>query len=222
MNVTIASAWRDSAHRVDRYRQQVRALDAHARGALMIDVLAVHGDSTDDTERALVLAGFRTVACHLGTPRYGSTEQPERMVALSKVGNAIFNAVQPDCDVLVYVESDLIWDAHTIGSLIDMAARQDGGFDVFAPLIFAGDCFYDVWGFRKNGSRFAPFAPYHSELDHTGLTEVDSVGSCLVMRGDVARACRIRNNYCLVGWCEDARAHDFRVAVHPGFRVKHP
>jgi hypothetical protein len=126
---------------------------------------------------------------------------------------------EPGSDV--YVESDLIWGAGAIWTLIDMALNRESGFDVFAPMIFAGDYFYDVWGYRKNGSRFTPQPPYHPDLVN-GLTEVDSVGSCLVMRAEVAEVCRIRNDYALVGWCEDARAHGYKIAVHPNLKVYHP
>lgn len=227
MNIVIGSAFRNSAHYVPRYLDQVAQLKKHAGPKHSIRVIAVEGDSSDNTEGALMLSSMakhitmQVVKHEHGQPWFGSTENTERLKALSQVGNAIFNSVRDSDDVLVYVESDLLWDFHTIGSLIDMAERRDGGFDVFAPMVFAGSFFYDIWGFRKNGERFVPMKPYHIGME-IGLTEVDSVGSCLVMRGEIARKCRIRNDYCLVGWCEDARANGYRIAVHPDFVVRHP
>jgi len=55
-----------------------------------------------------------------------------------------------------------------------------------------------------------------------GLTEVDSVGSCLVMQAFAARTCRVRDENCLVGWCVDARAQGYKIAVHSSYTVKHP
>lgn len=223
MKIAIGSAFRNMAWRLGDYFTRVEALRQHAGPDHTVRVIAVEGDSKDDTYNALRAVGPSVTVhkCSHGGPVYGSTEAPERMRALSRVGNAIFNGVNDDDDVLVYVESDLIWDPHTIGSLIDMAVRRDGGYDVFAPLVFAGLSFYDVWGFRKDGARFAPFPPYHSGLAPTGLTEVDSAGSCLVMRAEVARTIRITNDYCLAGWCEAARGKGYRIAVHPEFRIQH-
>jgi len=224
VNIAVGSAFRNSAWRLGQYLARVQALRDHAGRDHVVRVIAVEGDSKDNTYELLRTAGplVSVRKCSHGGPIYGSTERPERMKALSRVGNAIFEAVREDDDVLVYIESDLLWDPHTIGSLIDMAIRRDGGYDVFAPLVFAGLSFYDVWGFRKDGARFAPFPPYHSGLAKTGLTEVDSVGSCLVMRGDVARDVRIENEHCLVGWCESARSKGYRIATHAEFRITHP
>jgi hypothetical protein len=227
VNIVVGSAFRNSAYRLRGYFDRVLALARHAGPEHTVTVIAAEGDSTDGTRAAL--CGWRSpqvslhiVPCDHGGRWFGSTEEKDRMVALSSVGNAIFDAVPETADVLVYVESDLIWDAHTIGTLIDMALRQEEDFDVLAPLVFAGECFYDVWGFRDlTGARFGPFKPYSSQL-RAGLTEVSSVGSCLVMRGAVARSVRIRNDYCLVGWCEEARALGYRIGVHPGLRIAHP
>ncbi len=103
-----------------------------------------------------------------------------------------------------------------------MAHSRAGGYDVFAPLIFAGPHFYDIFAYRKNGERFIPFPPYHIGIEPHKLCEMDSVGSCLVMRGEVARAIRIENDNCLIGWCDNARAHGYKIAVHPDFAVRHP
>lgn len=227
MQIVIGSAWRNSAHRAQRYMSQVVALAVHAGVDHRVRVLAVEGDSKDATREALTAAAaaiglpLQLETLNHGGPWFGSTEAPERLRALSRVGNKVFESVAADDDVLVYVESDLVWDAHTIGTLIDRAARRDGGFDVFAPLVFAGGNFYDVWGFRGlDFTRFAPFPPYHNSL-RGELTEVSSAGSCLVMRGEIARAIRITNDYCLVGWCEQARKAGYRIAVDPTFRVSH-
>jgi len=225
MNIVVGSLWRDSSRNVPRYVGQVDALKRHVGTGHHVRVIAAEGDSTDGTAQMLLrqLWDLQLVDVSNGEPRYGSTEQPERMAALSKIGNSIFFSVRPDDDVLVYVESDLIWDPHTIGSLIDAAMEQKDDFDVFAPLVFAGKDFYDVWGFRgMDGQRFAPFAPYHSSLRPTGFTEVSSVGSCLVMRRRVAVTVHPMVSNALVEWCGNARAQRFHIAVWADFKVRHP
>ena len=219
--VAVGSAFRNARHYLPRYFAQVAQLAEHLYPSCSVRVIAAEGDSVDGTRECLRGVGAEVVACDHGQPWFGSTEAPERFAALSRVGNAVFGAVRESDDVLVYVESDLVWTASTVKALVNMALSRRDGFDVFAPLIFAGANFYDVWAFRKNGARFGPFPPYHPEVNGQ-LTEVDSAGSCLVMRAEVARRCRIRNNYCLVGWCEDARVNGYRIAVDPLLRVEHP
>jgi hypothetical protein len=221
MNIVIGSAFRNATHYLSRYFRQVQALREHLDPMHTVRVIGIEGDSTDGTREVLKQYDLELVQHDHGKKWFGSTEEPERFVEISKIANLIFDHVKPTDDVLVFVESDLIWDAHTISSLVDMALRRNGEFDVFAPMIFAGENFYDVWGFRRDGERFSPFPPFHRLFQH-GLMQVDSAGSCLVMRREVAQQCRIKNDYCLVGWCEDATAHGFTIAMDSRFRVHHP
>jgi hypothetical protein len=226
VRIALGSAFRNMAGAPLRgYVEQMADLrDALRAKGHVLRWIAVEGDSYDATrqqmrehsERLLVASEF--ITRNHGGPHYSSTEAPERMKALSYVGNGILESVHEEDDVLVYVESDLLWTPSTILRLIDQLAQ---GIDVIAPLIFAGECFYDVWAFRKNGSRFAPFAPYHSDLGD-GLTTVDSAGSCLVMRAEVARQCRIINDEALVGFCRDVWSKGFGIYCDPRERVLHP
>jgi len=159
----------------------------------------------------------RIVEYSHGRPEFGSTEAPERFEHLSRVGNTILENIPHDIDVVVYVESDLIWDADTILRLMEKLTRE---IDIISPLVFAGEAFYDIYAFRKGGKRFSPFPPYHPKLK--GLTEVDSVGSCLVMKGDVVRKVRIPPGQVLVGFCNAARKAGFRVWADPSEIVRHP
>jgi hypothetical protein len=228
MQVVIGSAFRGSVYYLPRYFGQViRLREILKRQGHTLRLIAAEGDSVDRTRESLVryadshqLPIELLDTSHHG-PWFGSTEAPSRLAALSKVGNAIFDAVKSSDDVLVYVESDLVWEPGVIVILIEQAIRRDHEYDVFSPLVFAGQYFYDIWAFRKNGERFTPFPPYHPSLNG-GLTAVDSVGSCLVMQAEVARTCRIRDDYCLVGWCEDARSKGYRIAVCSDLKIHHP
>lgn len=225
MRIAIGSAFRNCGDIVLPYLDRVVGICKRMRNDT-IRVIAAEGDSVDDTKTLLKRGAFgrglwlEHIDVTHGLRQFGSTEEPERMVALSKIGNAIFNAVRPEDDVLVYVESDLHWYPEVIVELVHDALQRTCGFDVFSPLVMAGEAFYDIWGFRKDGKRFSPFAPHFPGLLESEYFAVDSVGSCLVMRAEVARACRIRNDYCLVGWCEDARAQGFRIAVRPSLQVR--
>jgi GT2 family glycosyltransferase len=226
MNVVVGSLFRNSsgAH-IRRYMNQVQALMLTFDGT--VRVLAVEGDSTDDTQQHLrdqaELRGIHLelVVCNHGGPVYGSTEATERMAALSKVGNCLLDHVRPDDDVLVYVESDLVWQAETVVKLIEQVMAERPA-DIIAPMVFADTAFYDIWAFRKNGKRFGPFFPYHDDAPRNGLVEMDSVGSCLVMPGSVARRIRMRNGGALVDLCADARAKGYKIAANLDMKVYHP
>ncbi len=228
MNVVVGSAFRDSqGEQILRYRDQTRALAKHLTSlGFGFRIIAAEGDSTDNTRRFLRnhLVGpwnenLDLVDATHGGPKFGSTEQPERMAALTKVGNTILEAVKEDDDILLYVESDLIWDVPTAMSLINLVQL---GTDVVAPMVFAGEMFYDVYAFRKNGERFYGLPPYHPELKPEGLTEVDSVGSCLAMKAKIAREIRMPPGGVLVGWCDEARKAGYKINVASQLRIQHP
>ncbi len=229
MNVVIGSAFRNMGGRVDRYFRQACALKEHIGPDHAVRVIAVEGDSLDATAAELARAAERWQIpvdireyCH-GQPQFASTEEPARLKMLSGVCNEVFAGVREDDDVLLYVESDLIWQPHDVGSCIDAARERRGGFDVVAPMIWAGQEFYDIWAFRGlDGERFGPFAPYHSSLNGHGLAEVGSVGSCLAMRAEVAAKVRVGDDNALVGWCAEARKQGYRLAVATDFGVNHP
>lgn len=241
--VCIGSAFRNSSGvQIRRYFSQVEALRA-ALGAGGIDLFLglVEGDSRDSTRRDLEHAmgpyrGSLLDRSH-GGPVYGSTEQPERFRALQGVGNGILESCPGDVDALVYVESDLLWDAATIVSLLERLDK--GRVDCVAPLIMAGNHFYDVFAFRGlDGGRFAPFKPYHREAGEAGaveddsapagvklpggILEVSSAGSCLVMRAEMAWTCRVPPEDGLVGFCRDARSQGYRIWADFDRIVRHP
>lgn len=226
MNVVIGSAFRNMAGRVDQYFAQVAAL----KQALIkhpLRVIAVEGDSTDAT-----LAGLARGATEVdvpidirihdhGHPPFASTEAEERMAALTGVSEEIFAGLTDDDDVLIYVESDLIWGPRTMLGLIDILTEEDG-VDVVAPLVKAGNAFYDIWAFRKDGERFhSGPEPYHAAATPP-LTEVDSAGSCLVMRAETGREVRYARRGALVAWCEAARTLGNRIWVAHDLVIRHP
>ena len=228
MNVAIGSAFRNSAgEQVTTYLNQVAGLAHHLKPYSTLRVIAVEGDSADDTRAALASGAVaRRLDLDLRTHNhgqrwFGSTEEGDRLAALSGVANEVFAGVRETDDALIYVESDLLWDPFTITSLMDAAVHRRDGFDVVSPLVFAGSRFYDIWGFRKDGDRFSPLPPYHAGLDG-GITEIDSAGSCLVMRGEVARVVRVEDGRALIGWCAAARARQFRLGVMAELRIQHP
>lgn len=224
--VAIGSAFRNSAGaQIERYFTQVRKLsrDLRERGDSLY-VISVEGDSTDNTIRELDahLEDMHSVRIshNHGGPWFGSTEAPARFEALQGVGNAILNAVPITVEVFIYVESDLVWASEVILDLIDRVRINN--CDVVAPMVFAGDLFYDIFAFRKDGQRFNPTPPFHPGIIPRELTEIDSAGSCLVMRGAVARMCRIPAEDGLVGFCRNVREANYKIWLDFDRMVRHP
>jgi hypothetical protein len=236
--VVMLSAFRNSLKsHLDRYFRQASAYrDALKERGWEFRLALVEGDSlTPDTWNGIISrAQFHDLTCRLeiadhGGPEFGSVVSEERFKALSFVGNKMLSLVEPEDDIVVYVESDLIWRPETLLHLGSQSLELN--LDIVSPLVFAGENFYDVWAFRGlDGSHFAPFKPYHSSLavdfvtrgNRSGLTQLSSVGSCLVMKAWIARECRIIDNECLVGFCRDARNKGHRIWIDSRVSVNHP
>ena len=224
MKLAIGSAFRNASGNVTAYMRRIRALRSLLGNDVWIRLIAGEGDSVDNTRSELAIQAnasclpIHFVECSHGGRVFGSTEEPDRLAALSTVLNAIVTGVEEEDDLFFYVEQDLLWEPQALRDLIVRHYEAD----VLAPLVMAGECFYDVWGFRLNGDRFSPFFPFHRRLDHVSgrVLEVDSIGSCALMSGRVAREIRVQNGNAFVGWCEAAKAAGYRIGVVPNIIVR--
>ena len=239
--------FRNSSRYLDRYGAQCAALrDALQERGDTLRLIVAEGDSTDDTPVMLpkVLQEHHGLTATIlkvdhGGPEYGSVNSPERWAQIALVCNVIlekFAKARPKPEAFIWVESDLIWDAPTmlalLGHLIATDPHPDGsvkpGVDVACPLCYAkskeNGIVYDIWGMRKDGVWFNSSRPYHQALVgwQGGLVELDSSGSCLVMRGEVAAQSRFAPEDAIVGWCRDMRAKGFRLWLDPALYVVHP
>lgn len=231
MKVTVASAFRNSAGRqIDRWARQIADLDFLLDDP--VSVLACEGDSWNDTREQLDRVGgrfssFRLVDVSHGGPLFGSVESPVRMRQLSGVLNTAFSHVPLDCDVLIWVESDLIWDARVLLDLSLYVNLCDKPI-VVAPMTMAASSNYDIWGCRlldgRRTSSLPPFLPADYVDAHSSgqLVEMSSVGSCVAMAGEIARKARIKDENALVGFCADVRAHGWKVYMDPHLKIQHP
>lgn len=229
MRVALGSMFRNAAGYVDRYFDQIAALRAALPAlseSVTLRLILAEGDSTDSTYAALLA---RAMADNVdadifkrehGGPTFGSVEDAQRWRQISYVMDGVLERIPERTDVFVWVESDLVWDAATLTLLIDHV-RQ--GRDAVAPLsLMRGGGMYDTWGHRKNGQRFSVSPPYHPEVG-TELTTLDSAGSCIVTRGDIARQTRcLPVEDGIVGWCTDIRAKGYTLWLDPRVAVVHP
>lgn len=235
MNVVIASIFRDSASYLDRYVAQVTGLrDALAGRGDALRAVWGEGDSIDRTavhlaekarKRALT---FDLLDVSHGGAKFGSVNVEQRWRQISYCCNLVLHAIPDSADVVVYVESDLIWSPDTIISLIDRLTGSQ--MDAIAPMSMAyGETptrFYDVWGFRSGGVCFQPYAPFHDALQQRTpgmLVKLDSAGSCIVMTGAVARSARFSPpEEGIVGFGHDLNAKGFLLWLDPDQTVWHP
>lgn len=224
MNVAVISCFRNATAYIPRYFDQVGALaKALAARGDWLSLLLGYGDSADGTGEMLFEEAQFNISAHLvdvshGGPVFGSIEHPQRFKQLAYAGNKLLDYIPADADIVGIVESDLIWDAATIVRLIDHLQYCEA----IAPMIMDGpDSFYDVWGFRRNGVRFTKTRPFHPELNGQVL-KVDSAGSVLFMRGDLARLARFTDGEAIVGLCKEIYQYGGRIWLDPAATVTHP
>lgn len=225
MNITLCSAFRNAAGYLRRYFDQVDAFDTllyHEGHGL--DLIWGEGDSTDDTLKTLQAATYRfpakIVDCTHGGPAYGSIESGARFRQLAHVGNTIWAAIPDVSDAVIYVESDLIWAPGVLLGLLEHLAE----YPAVAPMILDSppkQTFYDVWGFRRLGLRFTKRLPYHPDIVAGEMLKMDSAGSCLALRGELARRVHFPED-CFVGLCRLLHEQGGDLWLDPDLKVWHP
>lgn len=225
-NVTILSCFRNAAGaQIARYFAQIDSLVCllSKRGDTLQLVLG-YGDSDDGTEADLYEeASHRMIETVLlgvdhGGPHFGSIEHPERFRQLAYVGNQLLSCVLRSADVVGIVESDLIWEAQV---LIDLMAHLQF-CEAIAPMVMDGpNSFYDVYAYRKDGVRFTKTPPFHRGVNGS-VVKVDSAGSVLFMRGDLARLVRFPEEDVIVGLCRRIYELGGAIFLDPSLSVFHP
>lgn len=226
MNITLCSSFRTSTGYLPRYLSQCHDLDTllyHAGHRLSF--IWAEGDSTDSTQKMLHAARWRfksvIVDATHGGPRFESIVSVRRFAQLAYVANKVWELLPTDADVVVWAESDLIWEPAMMVRLIDRLAEVP----CVAPMIMDGPTsFYDTFCFRRNGVQLTKQPPYHSDFESAngGLLEMDSIGSIVAMRGEVARAVYVPVEDVLVGTCRMIRENGGSVWLDTGAKCFHP
>jgi hypothetical protein len=224
VNVAIGSIFRNSEPYAVRYARQVIGL-VSAVPQHNFRLLLSEGDSSDRTWELLneLFPGCVEKREHHG-PLFGSVDNSVRWKQSSWVWEEVLARIKPDDDAFIYLESDLIWEPATMFRLLDQLVA---GVDVVCPMCWSNGRHYDTWGLRGiDGVCFGSFYPYHSCLlkkSPSGLYPISSAGSCLVMRGEVARNCHFVPDYlAVVGFCQNAREHGYKLWLDPRLGVNHP
>jgi hypothetical protein len=85
-----------------------------------------------------------------------------------------------------------------------------------------GDRFYDVWGYRKDGEPFKPFAPFYDDYDGVHPTQIDSSGSCFMLAPEAAPLVHFSPVDCILGIGRTLNEHGFGLWLDPTVEVMHP
>ncbi len=232
MIVQIGSIVRDASEYLNRYFTQVQELQRalFARGD-SVQVAIAEGDSVDDTwdmlrmhqalEEYVHVTPPRLIKYDLAGQKFGSVNVPQRWANIARTWNMLLDEIQNEpFDVFIYVEADLIWQPETMLALIADLAYVDA----VAPMsMHQSGYFYDTWGHRAGGLNFSNNPPYHPRLPDVKpgqLMQLDSAGSCKVMRAKVARQCRLAESDAMMG--HDIYKNGFSLWLDPEQKVIHP
>lgn len=228
MNITLCSSFRTSVSYLPRYLRQIADLDTllyHAGHRLSF--IWAEGDSTDSTQKMLHAARWRfkatIVDANHGGPRFESIVSVRRFAQLAYVANKVWELLPTDADVVVWAESDLIWEPAMMVRLINRLREVP----CVGPMVMdspPANTYYDVHVHRRSGQQFTKQPPYHPDVPgaNGGLLEMDSVGSIIAMRGDVARAVYVPVEDVLVGTCRMIRELGHKIYLDTGAVCFHP
>lgn len=147
----------------------------------------------------------------------------ERSTSWARACNlALEESMLTQGDYTLWVESDLSFPCDLIELLLE--PNQD----IVAPIVMLGKLFYDSWGFRDlSGRRINNLRELEAlPLGPGLLTELSSVGSCLLFRSSLlTQGVRLPAGYengLLVGFCLAARTKGARVFCRHDAVVVHP
>lgn len=217
----VASVFRNSTGYVDRYCAQVEALRAHTD----VTVIAVEGDSDDETYKMLCDTDFFVFKAEHGGPMFPSIDDPRRWRQLAAVCNiamiAATRLAAPD-DVVCYVESDLIWAPETLLTLAEDLTRVPAVAPMSMIVEDGEERFYDGYGYRRNGRCFDYQAPYCDDWDSEALIPIDSSGSCFVTLGQYLPVINFSPVTCILAVGESLRENGIQLYLDPTVAVHHP
>jgi hypothetical protein len=236
MIVTLCSAFRNNAHRVTPYFQQVEGLAKLLEPqGIRITLVLGYGDSHDTTGEVLYeRAGFSTlgtllVNCTHGGKAFGSIVNADRFRQLAYVAGRMWESVPQGADAVGLVDGDLAWEPETLAALVGHLQKVPA----IAPMVMhqsdpglyagVGPFFYDTFAFKRYGVNFTNEPPYHADLAKCdGLVSMDSAGGCLLVRGKLAEGLQWRRENLVVGICEQIQARGGSIWLDPRLQVYHP
>lgn len=225
--VALGSMFRDSTSYLPRYFEQVEALRTmlEDRGD-RLRVIAIENDSADETwemiDRWLFghFADGVLVKVHDDCPYFPSVDRPERWRHHAWVQNHVLEELDDTDDVLVYVESDLVWTPDDLCALVDKAKDNQAWTAAVFYREYGGH-WYDSWGTSVDGANFFGSYPYHPKYTGEPM-QIDTCASVLACPAKLARETRFSPVDAFKGWARDIYAHGGEVWLDPSVAVLHP
>jgi len=224
--IIVASCFRDSTPYLERHRDQIERFRKLSHEPVY--VIAVEGDSTDDTYDRLKEMEYtdEVLKVEHGGQRYGSVVHPLRWRQLAACGNVALCAatrVSEPGDRFVYVESDLVWEPETI---MQMTEAVGWNYHAIAPMSMALNeaRFYDIWGHMKDGRPFHAHPPYYdgwAPYAHD-LVPIDTAGSCFVLDSEALPVVEFSSHDCIRGIGRTLAGHGKQLWLDPTAVVYHP
>lgn len=192
MKIAIYSLFRDNAGPyIDQYFH--RLVDQRFPKE-RLRLYLVEGDSIDNTYQHLlenanwaIKRNLRTQVYTIktGSPRYGSVVDQNRFDTLNQTANVALDAISEDkwATHILLLESDLLFSEDLVEKLSQFLLRDQPSsiyenyyHNAVAPSVYAGENFYDVWGFiHQDGT---PVGPEYKPQNIT--YQMQSVGSCVL------------------------------------------
>ena len=220
--INLCSAIRQGSSYARSFFHQVKALTELDYELKSITVV-VDGDTLTDASLIEAQADPRVRFVFEGPRPAPTCFMDERSIAWARSANlALEDSLSTPSEFTLWVESDLTFPCDLIELL--MEPNQD----IVAPIVMLGQGFYDSWGFRDlSGQRITTLANLQALPQGPGpLTELSSVGSCLLFRSSLlTQGVRLPSGYengLLVGFCLAARTRGARVFCRHDVAIVHP
>lgn len=227
--VALCSIFRNSTKYIDKYFEQISRLKIMLEEEdKNLRLYLGYGDSTDGTGELLHEACIHRFSAVLidvshGGPEFGPEVNATRFKQLAYCGNKVLEHLPLDTAQVIWVESDLVWYPNVLTRLLRLLDE----YSAACPMIFdAGGLskFYDTWAFRIHGIPFTKDFPHHRHLmsNYGGIHHLDSGGSCMAIRGEVAHHVRFTNDEVFVGLSKQIWDQGGTLVLDSGCYVTHP
>jgi len=200
--------------------------------AAEIGFFLLEGDSQDNTQDVLNEYANRNKNIHLiqkGATynAVSSTEDPNRIASLSRLGSTVIDAAKDQCEYVLFVESDLILPPNLLVYCFDAMLNhnlENPGIISPIPLLENQNVFYDTWGFRNlDGSRWNSHPPYHPVLaQHDRFIPMSSIGSCALIKGEALRQGANFYEGAFVEMCRRVRELGYNIYADKAQSIRHP
>lgn len=229
MKLAVLSLFRNRIWALPRYFAQIEAL---AQKVERLHVVAVENNSTDNTRKTLTRWKYphlNILGQHTNDPEYGSVVHPERFRILSNAANIGLDFIADwiDTDLVMFMESDIMWTPETVLTLAKNVMSTGG---IIAPMVYTqmDRVFYDFWAFRTSENvHFPTFNEVKFRTSKQGLEQVWSAGTCLMFphklllagaRFDPNEA----KNGAIVSFCRKAAELEYNTYVNYDLAIYHP